>query len=68
MKFSVPDMSCGHCTDAIEKSIRARDPGATVACDLEAHTVDAETSLSESELAAAIEQAGYAATPLRPGA
>ncbi|WP_081532426.1 heavy-metal-associated domain-containing protein [Rhodovulum sp. P5] len=64
MKFSVPDMSCGHCTAAIEKAIMAKDAAAKVGCDLDTRTVAVTTSLSEADLAAALEQAGYAATPL----
>ncbi|MBK1637266.1 heavy-metal-associated domain-containing protein [Rhodovulum adriaticum] len=64
MKFNVPDMSCGHCTAAIEKAIKAQDPGAAIDCDLDSRTVSAETSLSEAALSAALEQAGYAVKPL----
>ena len=35
MKFSVPEMSCSHCTASIEKSIKAKDPAAAVSTDLE---------------------------------
>ncbi|MGY9040020.1 MAG: heavy-metal-associated domain-containing protein, partial [Rhodobacterales bacterium] len=33
-RFSVPNMSCGHCTASIQKAIMAADPDATVSCDL----------------------------------
>ena len=46
-RFTVPDMSCGHCTAAIEKAVKSIDPTATVACDLETKTVAVETFLSE---------------------
>ena len=59
MKFSVPDMSCGHCTAAIEKQIRAADPAARVECSLDDRTVTVESALGAEALAAAIREAGY---------
>jgi len=58
-KLSVPDMSCGHCTAAIEKAIKTLDPTARVSCDLETHVVDVESSLSERAVSEAIRDAGY---------
>jgi len=67
MKFSVPDMSCGHCTAAIEKSIKAVDAGAEVNCDLTARSVAVSSGLSAEEIGAAIRQAGYDVTPADAG-
>ena len=58
-RLNVPDMSCGHCTSAIEKAIMAIDPTAKVSCDLGAHTVDVDSFLSERALSEAIRSAGY---------
>jgi len=58
-RFTVPDMSCGHCTAAIEKAVKSIDPTATVACDLETKTVAVETFLSERAVSEAIREAGY---------
>lgn len=63
-KFSVPEMSCGHCTAAIEKQIKAADTGADVACNLDDHTVTVTSALSVEALAAAIKDAGYDSTTL----
>jgi len=52
-------MSCGHCTAAIEKSVKAADPAAKVACDLSTHMVEIESALPESALGEAISEAGY---------
>ncbi|SNS06729.1 heavy-metal-associated domain-containing protein [Antarctobacter heliothermus] len=59
MEFTVPDMSCGHCTAAIEKSVKAADPAASVACDLTDRRVKIDSTLSSEQLAAAIKDAGY---------
>lgn len=63
-RFHVPDMSCGHCTAAIEKAIRAADPAAGVSCDLDARIVEVESTLSEAAVSDAIRDAGYEATTL----
>lgn len=57
--FSVPDMSCGHCTAAIEKAISAIDPTATVSCDLDTRTVAVESFVSDRAVCEAIREAGY---------
>ncbi len=59
--FKVTGMTCGHCTKAIEEAILAADEGADVECDLEAGTVEVDSTLDDSALAAVIGKAGYAA-------
>lgn len=60
-KFSVPEMSCGHCTSAIEKEIKAADPAAEIICDLTDRTVNVQSNLASDALLAAIKEAGYEA-------
>ena len=52
MKFHVPDMSCGHCTAAIEKEIKAKSPGAAVSCDLGSKIVEVTGAEPDSVQAA----------------
>lgn len=61
-RFTVPDMSCGHCTAAIEKAIREVDTGATIRCDLTDRSVSIDSSLPSDALRSAIADAGYEAT------
>jgi copper chaperone len=63
MKFHVPDMSCGHCTAAIEKGIKAKDPAAVVTTDLGSHVVSVVSTLPPANVRQAIADAGYAAQP-----
>jgi copper chaperone len=63
MKFTVPDMSCGHCTNAIEKAIKAADAGADVHCDLGTHTVSVSGGLSANQLGDILRAAGYDNSP-----
>ncbi|NKC32375.1 cation transporter [Falsiroseomonas selenitidurans] len=60
--MQVKGMTCGHCARAVTGAIQARDPAATVQVDLAAGTVQAETTLSRAELAAAIAAEGYTVT------
>lgn len=62
MKFNVPDMSCGHCTSAIEKAIKAADTAASVNCDLSDRTVQVDTSLSVDQIAGIMKAEGYDST------
>lgn len=64
MKFNVPDMSCGHCTSAIEKAVRKADAAATVTCDLSSKIVGIETALPEAAISAAIREAGFESRPV----
>ena len=64
MKFSVPDMSCGHCKAAVERAIAAQDAGAKVAVDLAAHEISVEGALSADKVMAALAEEGYPATRL----
>ena len=62
MIFSVPRMSCGHCTSAIEKGIKAKDPSAVVTTDLDLRFVTVQSNLTQSDVQTAIVGAGYEAS------
>ncbi|MBW4983501.1 heavy-metal-associated domain-containing protein [Mameliella sp. CS4] len=64
MEFNVPDMSCGHCTAAIKKSVNAADPAALVDFDLAERRVRIDSALSPEQLRAAIKGAGYDSQPI----
>jgi len=62
MTFTVPDMSCGHCTATIEAAIKAADPSASVTCDLALRQVTVESALSGDAIISAMVAAGYETT------
>lgn len=64
MKFHVPDMSCGHCTAAIDKAVKAADPDATVDSDLTSKTVTIASDKDAMTMQGALRDAGYPATPV----
>lgn len=63
MKFHVPDMSCGHCTAAITKSLQTADKDAVVRTDLTAREVSVNTKLGADTVISVLKGAGYTATP-----
>lgn len=60
-KYSVPDMSCGHCKAAIEKAIEGI--GGTASIDLDSKTVEVSGAPSEQAVLEALKAEGYPATP-----
>ncbi len=64
LKLSIPDMTCGHCKMAVEKTIAAQDAGAKVAVDLDSHTVSVESKAPLAALLQALEAEGYPAALL----
>ncbi|WP_162530015.1 heavy-metal-associated domain-containing protein [Stappia sp. BW2] len=65
MKFSIPDMSCGHCKAAIGKSIEQTDGAAQVEFDMENRTVTVKSTRSAQEIAGALNEAGYSSELLQ---
>ncbi|GLK64794.1 copper chaperone [Paracoccus kondratievae] len=60
MKFRVEDMSCNHCTAAIEKAVA--EAGGHASCDLPTHSVTVE-GLERDRAAQVIRDAGYTPEP-----
>lgn len=63
--FTVVGMSCGHCTAAVAKAVRAIDGVAAVDVDLAsgAVTVASTGPLDVAVVAAAVDDAGYELAP-----
>jgi copper chaperone len=59
MRFSVPEMSCGHCKSAIESAVKTVDPIAKIEFDMENRVVDIDSGLDDASLQSAISTAGY---------
>jgi copper chaperone len=62
MKFHIPQMSCGHCTAAITKTVQAIDPAATITPDLTTREASITTTLPVDTVLAMLAGAGYPAT------
>ena len=63
--FSVPGISCDHCKAAIETTVSAVNGVDTVTIDIAAKTVRVTGSATETQLRAAIDDAGYQAADVR---
>jgi copper chaperone len=57
--YNVPDISCGHCKQAIEGEVNKLDGVAEVVVDIESKTVTVDGVASDEAIRAAIEEAGY---------
>ncbi|MGJ7612954.1 MULTISPECIES: heavy-metal-associated domain-containing protein [unclassified Variovorax] len=59
-KFQVTGMSCGHCVSAVQNAVQTVDAQAQVTVDLATGHVDVLSEQPRQDIAAAIENAGYA--------
>ena len=63
VELNVEGMSCGHCAGRVSKAIADVDPAAKVDVDLAAKVVRVTSSAAPEELAQAVTEAGYPASP-----
>ena len=61
--YSVPEISCGHCKNAIEGEVGTLEDVDSVNVDIEAKTVTVDGTASDAAIHAAIEEAGYDVAP-----
>ena len=61
-RLNVPDMSCGHCKAAIEKTIRRLDASAEIAFDMEARRVEFTAAADLAQVLEALKAEGYPAS------
>jgi copper chaperone len=64
-RFTLPDMSCGHCVAAITEALKGADAQARIEIDREAKTAQVDSALPRDALAAALSEAGYPPAPDR---
>lgn len=58
-ELQVEKMSCGHCVNAVTKSVQAVDAQAQVEVDLAQRKVRVQSGAELAQIAAAIDEAGY---------
>ncbi|MBZ6078772.1 heavy-metal-associated domain-containing protein [Microvirga puerhi] len=67
--FLIPSMRCGGCLDTVTRAVQALDPQARVEADLAKRTIAVSSTETADALQAALQDAGYPATPVAaPGA
>ena len=57
--YSVPGISCGHCKNAIEGELTPLDGVESALVDIDAKTVTVVGEITEAEVRAAVDEAGY---------
>jgi copper chaperone len=60
--LNVPDMSCGHCSAVITKTLRELDPAAVVGFDMHNHQVQVDSVHNTDAILRVLDAAGYPAT------
>lgn len=58
-ELQVEKMSCGHCVNAVTKSVQAVDAQAQVEVDLAQRKVRVQSGAELAQIVAAIDEAGY---------
>ncbi|KAA8734983.1 heavy-metal-associated domain-containing protein [Acinetobacter qingfengensis] len=61
MKFSVENMTCGHCVRAVTNALQDADAQAKVAVDLQQKQVIVNSSLDSAKVIALLQEEGYPA-------
>ncbi len=62
-RFTLPDMTCGHCVAAITEALKAADPQARVEVDLGRQSAQVDSPLPRETLATTLAEAGYPPAP-----
>lgn len=61
LRYQVPDMSCGHCVQAVTQAVKGVDPNADVAADLDTKSVEVVSTAQGELIRQALRDAGYPA-------
>jgi len=64
MQLQIDTMTCGGCVRRVTAAIQSVDPAATVTANVGAHRVDIQSTSTAQALMAALDAAGYPATPV----
>lgn len=59
MKFRIENMTCGGCARSVTTTIKDLDENATVNIDVATKLVEVESTVSESEIVAALTEDGF---------
>jgi copper chaperone len=59
LTLKVPDMTCGHCAQSVEKAVKSVDPLAKVQIDLTRKMVTVETAAQAQAISESVRYAGY---------
>ena len=63
IELNLPTMTCGHCVQAVTRTVQRVDPAATVEADLGTHRVRIASDREPHAFDAALAEEGYAPHP-----
>jgi copper chaperone len=63
LRYTIENMTCGHCVGTVTKAVRGVDVDAEVFADIAGKSLEITTVAQGDVVARAIGQAGYAVTP-----
>ncbi|MDB5455793.1 MAG: hypothetical protein JWP92_1378 [Caulobacter sp.] len=63
LRYTIENMTCGHCVGAVTKAVRGVDADAEILADIAGKSLEITTAAQGDAVARAIGQAGYAVTP-----
>ena len=63
LRYTIENMTCGHCVGTVTRAVRGVDADAEVFADIAAKSLEITTVALGDVMARAIGQAGYAVTP-----
>ena len=66
IEFTIPTMTCGHCSRVVTETVQKIDAGARLAIDLPSHAVRIESAQPAEAFAKALAEEGYAPVATRP--
>lgn len=65
LKLKIDNITCNHCISLVTRAIKSLDNSATVDVDLRSRIVTVNSSLSQTDVLAELDEIGYSATPVK---
>jgi len=59
IQLNIPQMSCGHCAQAVKQAVQEVDPQAKVDVNLSTKQVTVESQADRAKIVASLAEAGY---------
>ncbi|WP_426014982.1 heavy-metal-associated domain-containing protein [Caulobacter sp. DWR2-3-1b2] len=63
LRYTIENMTCGHCVTTVTKAVQGVDAGAVVRADVPGQGLEIDTNASSEAIRAAVAAAGYRLTP-----
>lgn len=64
LRYTIENMTCGHCVATVTKAIHGVDANAAVRADVAGRSLEIDTGATSEAVSAAVAAAGYRVTPV----